>query len=71
MITFNGLISAREKGMQWQHALELSVERRTRGLQADVITYHAAISACENGRQWRRALGRFEECGRMDCRQMW
>ena len=71
MITFNGLISARKKGKQRQRALERSAERRTRGLQADVITYHAAISACENGRQWQRALGRFEECGRMDCRQMW
>ena len=56
MNSYNAAISAREKGQQWQRALELLEAMRAAGVAPDVISYSAAISACEKGQQWQRAL---------------
>jgi len=44
--TYNAAISACEKGLQWQKALELLEQMETQVYQPNVITYSAAINAC-------------------------
>ena len=51
VITFSALISACEKGQQWQLALGFLEEMRWSGLELNVITVNAVISACEKGQQ--------------------
>ena len=50
-ITYNAIISACEKGEQWQQALELFERTLGDGVQRNTITYNAAITACEKGLQ--------------------
>ena len=47
MTTYGPAISSGEKSEQWQRALGLREEMRSRGLQANVITHNAIISAGE------------------------
>ena len=60
LVTFNGLLSAFEKGNQWRLALQLlrgmatSVTFATTSL--DGCTVSAAVSACEKAARWRWAL---------------
>jgi pentatricopeptide repeat domain-containing protein 1 len=61
VITYSALISACEKGAQWQRAVEVFEEMKAAGVQPTVITYSALISACEKGGQWERAVAVFEE----------
>eukprot|EP00434_Breviolum_minutum_P000197 symbB.v1.2.000166.t1/scaffold9.1/size550961/22 len=56
MVSFSAAVSACEKGQQWQRALQLFFEARTRQGRPDVILLGASISACEKGRQWQHAL---------------
>jgi len=55
------MISACEKGGQWQKAFELFDELQRRGLEPEIITYNAMISNCEKGGQWEKALELFDE----------
>ena len=50
-ITYSALISACEKGGQWERALELAREIERKGIVADTITYSALITACEVSRK--------------------
>jgi pentatricopeptide repeat domain-containing protein 1 len=61
VITYSALISACEKGAQWQRAMEVFKEMKTAGVKPDDITYSALISACEKGAQWQRAMEVFKE----------
>ena len=51
-ITYNGSISACEKGQQWMTATALLREMQQWHMKPDAITYSASISACEKGQQW-------------------
>jgi pentatricopeptide repeat protein len=55
------MISACEKGAQWERAREVFEEMKAAGMKPDVISYNAMISACEKGAQWERAREVFEE----------
>ena len=50
--SYNALISACEKGGQWERAVEVFEEMKAAGVKPDVITYSALITACEKGAQW-------------------
>ena len=58
--SYSAVISACEKGNQWQQALNLFEEMPKATVAADVISYSATISACEKGGQWQQALNLFE-----------
>ena len=47
VISFSAAISACEKGGQWERALSLLEDIKSRGVEPDVISFSAAISACE------------------------
>jgi pentatricopeptide repeat domain-containing protein 1 len=55
-ITYNALISAYEKGAQWQRAVAVFEEMKTARVQPDVITYNALISVLWRGGQRRTAV---------------
>ena len=55
------MISARDKGKQWEGALALLQEMVHQLLTPDVVSWNAAISACEKGKQWEGALGLLHE----------
>ena len=59
--TSNALISACEKGAQWERAVEVFEEMKVARVQPDVMLYSALMSACEKGAQWERAMAVFEE----------
>jgi len=56
VITYGALISACEKGVQPERALEVFETMQRQGLTPSVITYNSLISACEKGKQLQRAL---------------
>ena len=49
LFSFDAAIRACDKGMQWETALGLLKEIRSRSLQADEISCSDVISACEKG----------------------
>ena len=49
LFSCDAVISACEKGMQWETALGLLQEMPRRSLQPEVISFDAAISVCEKG----------------------
>ena len=51
VITYSAAISACEKGIQLEKALEFMEDMTMKGIDPDVITYYAAISACEKTEQ--------------------
>ena len=59
-MTFNGLLSAFEKGNQWRLALQLlrgtATATSATATSMDGFTVSAAVSACENAARWRWAL---------------
>eukprot|EP00634_Sargassococcus_sp_CCMP2135_P012608 CAMPEP_0198658416 /NCGR_PEP_ID=MMETSP1467-20131203/25030_1 /TAXON_ID=1462469 /ORGANISM="unid. sp., Strain CCMP2135" /LENGTH=61 /DNA_ID=CAMNT_0044394677 /DNA_START=1 /DNA_END=182 /DNA_ORIENTATION=+ len=56
------MISACEKGGQWQKAFELFDELQQRGLEPSEVVYGAVISACaKKGGQLDRAFELFAE----------
>ena len=56
-MTFNGLLSAFEKGNQWRLALQLLRGMATSATTSvDGFTVSAAVSACEKAARWRWAL---------------
>ncbi|CAJ1363337.1 unnamed protein product, partial [Effrenium voratum] len=54
-VSYNVIISACEKGGQWQKALQLFQSMAT----PDACSYSAAISSCEESRHWQKALDLF------------
>jgi pentatricopeptide repeat protein len=57
----HAVISAFEKGKQWDGALGLLQEIVHQLLMPDVVSWNAAISTCEKGKQWEEALGLLQE----------
>lgn len=59
-MTFNGLLSAFEKGNQWRLALQLlrgtATAMSATATSMDGFTVSAAVSACEKAARWRWAL---------------
>ena len=55
VISFNAVISACEKGGQWQRALSLLDDMHRAGVTLNAISFNAAILTCEKGGQWQRA----------------
>lgn len=59
-MTFNGLLSAFEKGNQWRLALQLlrgtATATSATATSMDGFTVSAAVSACEKAARWRWAL---------------
>jgi hypothetical protein len=59
-VTFNGLLSAFEKGNQWRLALQLlrgtATATSATATSMDGFTVSAAVSACEKAARWRWAL---------------
>jgi pentatricopeptide repeat protein len=44
-------MSALEKGLQWERALDLFDEMKLKGLPITVVSYGCAIAACEKGKE--------------------
>jgi pentatricopeptide repeat protein len=59
--TYIALISAMEKGGQWEQALRVFEDMAEAGVQPDAITFSALISAMEKGGQWEQALRVFAD----------
>ena len=53
VISYIAVISAGEKGKQWQQALGLWAMFQQSDVLPVVISYNAAISACASGQQWQ------------------
>lgn len=53
VLTYNAMLSAYEKGKQWQRALALLWKVIN---VATVITFNTAISACEKAEKWQFAM---------------
>eukprot|EP00397_Hematodinium_sp_SG-2012_P056480 GEMP01069724.1.p1 GENE.GEMP01069724.1~~GEMP01069724.1.p1 ORF type:complete len:310 (+),score=62.08 GEMP01069724.1:56-931(+) len=57
VVSYNAVMSACEKGAQWERALSLFHHMITaKGIHPTVISYNAVISACAKGAQWTLAL---------------
>ena len=56
VFSYNAVISACEKGHQWQQALSVLAATQLTAVVPDVISCNAAISACEKGLQGQQAL---------------
>ena len=61
VVTYSALISAYEKGAQWELARDLFEAMKAARVQPDVITYSAPISAYEKAAQWELARDVFAE----------
>jgi len=46
---YNATITALEKGLQWERALDLFDEMKRRNLPITVVSYGSALSACDKG----------------------
>jgi len=58
---YNALISACDKAMQWERALQAFDEMQLSGIKPGTFTYNSLISACAKGRQWEQALRLFDQ----------
>eukprot|EP00585_Thalassiosira_rotula_P008545 CAMPEP_0196156618 /NCGR_PEP_ID=MMETSP0910-20130528/42581_1 /TAXON_ID=49265 /ORGANISM="Thalassiosira rotula, Strain GSO102" /LENGTH=251 /DNA_ID=CAMNT_0041421097 /DNA_START=22 /DNA_END=774 /DNA_ORIENTATION=- len=54
-------MTALEKGLQWERALDLFDEMKYKNMPVTVVSYGSAISACEKGYQWRQCLEYLDE----------
>ena len=59
VITFNPIISAAQKGRQWELALATLTDMYISLVEADEISYSAAIAACHHCARWEQALDLF------------
>lgn len=57
VVSFSAMISATEKGLHWQQALQCLQEMPNRKVCPNVVSISAALSACGNGvnGQWQHA----------------
>jgi len=70
LATYRALLTACEKGGQWERAVALFADMvvEERGLRPDAECYAALISACGRGGQWQRASLFFEDMQRRGIR---
>ncbi|CAE7225586.1 Rf1 [Symbiodinium microadriaticum] len=61
VVTYSSVITACERGGQWQRALLLFHQMKVEGVEANVVTYNTAMTACERGSHWPGSLELFEE----------
>eukprot|EP00435_Cladocopium_sp_Y103_P007303 s5884_g2.t1 len=60
VVSYNAILSAYEKGSQWESAVHLVSLMRTCGdVTPDVITYSAVTSACQQASEWQLGLQTF------------
>merc|ERR1711933_337092 len=64
-VSCNSVISACEKGAQWQHALWIFGEMVRMEIAPDVASCNAVIIACDNCAEWQHALWILGEMGSM------
>ena len=57
--------TALEKGLQWERALDLFDEMKSKNMPVTVVSYGSAISACEKGLQYRQCLEYLDEMTEM------
>jgi len=60
-IAYNAAISACEKGLVPNKAVQVFEQMKKEGVMPTVVTYSALISAAEKGQQWKLALSVLEE----------
>jgi pentatricopeptide repeat protein len=58
-------MTALEKGLQWEQALELFDEMKRTNLPITVVSYGSALSACDKGLQYRQCLELLDEMTEM------
>jgi pentatricopeptide repeat domain-containing protein 1 len=58
-------MTALEKGLQWERALELFDEMKRTNLPITVVSYGSALSACDKGLQYRQCLEFLDEMTEM------
>jgi len=63
VVTFGALISACEKGGQWQLSCGLLEQMRSERVQPNVVAFSAAVSACGRAKHWASALELFARRG--------
>lgn len=56
VMSMNSVLTACERGSQWEVALGLYENMRLRGPEPSSVTFGAALAACAAGHQWARAL---------------
>ena len=56
VVTFGAVMSAMNKGSQWDKSLETLNQMERSQLEGNLITCSSAISACEKGGKWQLAL---------------
>ncbi|CAE7694879.1 unnamed protein product [Symbiodinium sp. CCMP2592] len=61
VVTYSSVITACERGGQWQRALLLFHQMKVEGVEANVVTYNTAMTACERGSHWPGSLELFAE----------
>lgn len=61
--------TALEKGLQWERALDLFDEMKSKNMPVTVVSYGSAISACEKGLQYRQCLEYLDEMTEMGIRK--
>ncbi|CAE7500055.1 unnamed protein product, partial [Symbiodinium necroappetens] len=61
VVTYSSVITACERGGQWQRALLLFHQMKVEGVEANVVTYNTAMTACERGSHWPGSLELFDE----------
>ncbi len=61
IITYGSIISALERGGQWERALEVFERMRVGGVAPNAYIFTSLISACEEGGQWRQATQLFKQ----------
>ena len=59
--TFSAAITACERSMEWQKALNLFDSMAEQGVKANVVTLNAVLNACVKGRKWRLAMDKLAE----------
>jgi pentatricopeptide repeat domain-containing protein 1 len=65
-ITYGSLISALERGGQWERALAVYEDMLAAGIQPNGYIFTSLINACEKGGQWERAVALFKVMQRQD-----
>jgi hypothetical protein len=60
-VTYTATMTALEKGLQWERALDRFDEMKFKNMPVTVVSYDSAISVCENRYQWRQCMDYLNE----------